>query len=197
MTWFNNGKECVPYYTWMTEVRDKPIYLQKPDPNIPCSIPFPLADVLRQFGTPSPYFTNTVSWMIAYAISLKPTDIGVFGVDMAQTVEYRAQRPSCEYLLGWARGLGINVHIPGTSDLLKLRMLYGFQHDNGVLHEKWTARAAELDQRIVNQKKKRDDAAAMVFTLQGARESHEYIDQYLGEQWTLDSLLEPRARPST
>lgn len=41
--------------------------------------------------------------------------------------EYEAQRPSCEFWLGVAQGLGIHVHIPPAADLLKTRFLYGFE----------------------------------------------------------------------
>jgi hypothetical protein len=41
--------------------------------------------------------------------------------------EYGPQRPSCEFFLGIAAGLGIRITIPPEADLLKTRFLYGFQ----------------------------------------------------------------------
>ena len=41
--------------------------------------------------------------------------------------EYGPQRPSCEYFLGIAVGLGIKIVIPKQMDLLKTKFLYGFQ----------------------------------------------------------------------
>lgn len=89
---------------------------------IPTAVPYPKERVLSHFDR---YFTNTVSWMIALGIMMEFQDIGVYGIDMAQDSEYAHQRPSCEFFLGWARGKGINLHIPATSDLLKTAFLYG------------------------------------------------------------------------
>ena len=48
------------------------------------------------------------------------------GVDMAMETEYQHQRPCCEYLIGLARGTGIQVDVPETSSLLKSPWLYGY-----------------------------------------------------------------------
>ena len=54
-------------------------------------------------------------------------EIEVWGVDMAVGSEYQNQRPSCEFWLGVAAGMGIKIHIPAEADLLKSRFLYGFE----------------------------------------------------------------------
>jgi hypothetical protein len=54
-------------------------------------------------------------------------ELGLYGVDMATGSEYGPQRPSCEWMLGIAAGLGIKITIPPEADLLKSRFLYGFQ----------------------------------------------------------------------
>lgn len=51
--------------------------------------------------------------------------IGVYGVDMAVQTEYGAQRPSCEYFIGVAEGLGFKVQMPTQTDLLAASHLYG------------------------------------------------------------------------
>ncbi len=43
--------------------------------------------------------------------------------------EYAQQRPSCEYFVGFARGLGVTVHIPPQSDLLMAPYRYGYDDD--------------------------------------------------------------------
>lgn len=61
-----------------------PVYLRPQDVgkfDIPNAVPFPAEDLVQRFGG---YFNNTISWLIAYAITLEPKRLGVFGVDMAQ-----------------------------------------------------------------------------------------------------------------
>jgi hypothetical protein len=102
---------------------------------------------VRRFGG---YFNNTVSWLIAYAISKQPQVLGVYGVDMAQdaimNAEYSMQRPSCEYFLGLAAGMGITLHLPVGSDLLKATHLYGFE-DAAPFVNKLLSRLQEVGQR--------------------------------------------------
>jgi hypothetical protein len=102
---------------------DVPVYMQQHWDAIPKSVPYPLQDILSRFGN---YFTNSVSYMIALAIMQGATEIGCYGVDMATGSEYGPQRPSCEYFLGIAVGLGIKITIPKQMDLLKTKFLYGF-----------------------------------------------------------------------
>ena len=127
-------------------------------------------DMMTVFG---PYFTNTVSWMTAIAIALGYKEIHIYGVDMAQNTEYGQQRPSCEYFIGWARGMGVNVVIPDTSDLLKSPFLYGYD-DPSVMRKKLEGRLKELKERMGNVQQQRDQAQAGFFQLQGAIEDVQY-----------------------
>lgn len=110
------------------------VYMQKHWPNlVPLSIPYPLDDIIKFFtgkGFPLDicrYQTNTITYEIVLAIFLGFKDIQVWGVDMAVGSEWSDQRPSCEFWLGVAAGLGITLHIPPAADLLKTRFLYGFE----------------------------------------------------------------------
>lgn len=116
--------------------------------------PFPHELILERFW---PYFNNTVSWLVALAILMTQNDrqldrpgfewMGFFGVDMAQDhllqAEYSQQRPSCEYYIGMATAIGIEIHIPHGSDLLKTSHLYGYE-DSGPFMEKLGSRFTEL-----------------------------------------------------
>ena len=46
---------------------------------------------------------------------------------MAWNEEYSEQRPSCEYMLGYAMGRGVKVRISDISDLLQCGHLYAFE----------------------------------------------------------------------
>ena len=107
--------------------------------------PFPHRVILDNFR---PYFTNTISWLLALAIMMRPEWLGIYGVDMAQdnvlVAEYSEQRPSCEYFLGIAEGTGIELDIPNGCDLLGGTHLYGYE-DSGRVLEKMGSRFVELD----------------------------------------------------
>lgn len=134
------------YTEWLSRDHGKPIYVQ---PGIegagPSLKPYPIQEIVTAFR---PYFTNQVSYMIAHAITeLQPGDVlGVWGVDMAMTEEFREQRPSCEYFLGIAEGKGIEVVIPDQSNLLKAKALYGFAPVNPIV-ETLKAKKNELTGR--------------------------------------------------
>lgn len=168
------------YWKWLCSVspeEGKPIYLIEPAAEIPAGVLFPFEELQAAFPF-GQYMTNTVSWLIAYAIYCGASEIGVYGVDMAQNDEYRAQRPSCEYWLGLAAGRGITVKIPPQSDLLKCRALYGITPD-GDFKNKWKARTAELKGRVEQMERQRDDAALQAAYLSGALESQQYYAQWL------------------
>jgi hypothetical protein len=81
------------------------------------------------------YFTNSISWFIALAITEGFEEIHVYGVDMAVDVdkngngEYGYQKPSCEYFLGVAEKYA-KVFIPESSDLLMCAQRYAVDMDN-------------------------------------------------------------------
>lgn len=134
--------------------------------------PYPKAEVLARFGR---YFTNSVSWMIAHAILEDRIKVGVYGVDMAQDSEYAHQRPSCEWMIGVAQGLGVLVDIPGSSDLLKTPFLYGAE-DHNPLRVKMEARFKELSERRQNLEQQLSQARGQVGQLESV------LNQILGAQ---------------
>ena len=117
------------HHEWL-KAQTKPIYMKEHYPGIPASVAYPIKQVLDRFGT---YFNNSVSWLIALAILEGATEIALYGVDMALGTEYSDQRPSCEYMIGFARGMGIPVYVPTECDLLKSAWLYGFEDEPKVM----------------------------------------------------------------
>lgn len=119
------------YFDFLKGAGDK-VMMAHPSPELPDAKSFPYNDLVNKFGR---YFTNTVAWLIAYAIDelmkqepsdQKPT-IGLWGINMAMDTEYSIQRPSCEYFLGVAEGKGIDIIIPESSELMKCSFLYGIE----------------------------------------------------------------------
>ena len=96
---------------------------------IPLSEAFPLKECVEKFGIP--YFSNTIAYMIAYALLKGAKEIETYGVNQAGSHEYTEERPSVEYWLGIAVGMGVKVTINGKdSQLLKYKGRYG----NGILY---------------------------------------------------------------
>ena len=173
------------YFAWLQGIADAPVYVRSEieAQQLAAGVVLPADALTAKYGR---YFTNTVSWMIAAAIAAGAKEIGVWGVDMAQEPEYKAQRPSCEYFLGWARGAGIEVTIPAASDLLKAARLYGIDTDGGEMREKWKARTAELKRRIANHDQQFEDHKMQSAFLQGALDAQSYYRQWMTQPWNSD-----------
>lgn len=61
------------------------VFMQQRHDDIPGSKAFPTFGLIERFG---PYFfTCQVAWMLAWAITMRPAEIGLWGVEMAMTAE--------------------------------------------------------------------------------------------------------------
>ena len=121
--WIEEGKRNKDHLVQLRKM-EIPIWMQQHFDDIPNSLPFPRQQMHEKFGH---YFTNTISWEIALAIHIGVKELGIYGVNMATDLEYRSQRPSVEWMIGWVQGAGIKVTIPSESDLLKTAFQYGFE----------------------------------------------------------------------
>jgi len=190
--WFNlhpraDSEKDQVHTEWAKEYCKVPYYTFDEWQGYPTNVRFPASDLTVKYGTK--YFTNTVSWMVAFAMAtlesalvewkegrgkadadgaveewderMRPT-IGIWGVDMAATSEYAAQRPSCEYFIGIAKGLGYEVVIADGSELLKSASMYGMSDDSD-MREKMKFRMDEHQNRINEMTNKKN---AMVAELQ-------------------------------
>lgn len=100
------------------------------------SFPVRMAEKMRQGRW---YLQGTASYMMAYAIMQDPDEIGIWGIDLVDDVEYPMQRPCLESWIGFAEGLGIKVTIPEQSALMSVPYRYG--------QEKPVPFAASIDKR--------------------------------------------------
>ncbi len=128
-----------------------PVYLQESRPDVPMSVTYPIREMASEFGVDgraNPYFTNTISYMLALAIAEGFEEIQVFGVDMSHSTEYGSQRPSCEFFLGIAKGRGIRLVMHPDSELLQTPFLYGYEDGKrNATVERLKSRHAVLAQR--------------------------------------------------
>ena len=188
-----------------------PVLMWRKHPYIPNSIMYPLLDVLKYFDIfgegmaldhpdlrQRSYFTNSISWMIGLAIMMGYKEIHIFGVNMAQDQEFSHQRPSCEFLMGWARGMGIKIYKPPVSDLLLSPILYGYD-DASPFMQKLEARRGELADRIEGSRRQRmqmqeqvNQAIQTEQSLLGAMHDCEYIMRIGNPNPTLDVYSLPK-----
>lgn len=90
---------------------------------------YPLKEIIAKYK--SRFFTNSISYMIAYAIYSGFEKIFMYGVDMDIDGEYTFERPSVTYWIGFARGCGVEVNI--ASDIDNPLFLYGFENPTALL----------------------------------------------------------------
>jgi len=84
---------------------------------------YPLQDIVNSFN--SVYFTNTISYMIAYALFKGVDILELYGIDMNGTREYISERGSVMYWIGRAESLGVQVKL--ASEIDKPCFLYGYE----------------------------------------------------------------------
>jgi hypothetical protein len=90
--------------------------------------------------------------------------------------EYASQRPSCEFFLGVAVGRGIQIYLPKTSDLLKVRWMYGYEDE---IQSSWDARVNEIYAGIQARRKSAEQQQA---------QAREACLQYLGAEDAIRTL---------
>lgn len=99
-----------------------PVYMQEPDPEFPTSVRYPLELVAATFGgdlrAMRGPFGSSFSYMQALALLEGFTRIEMYGCDLASAEEYRKQRESTAYFIGWARGAGVQFVLPDGTPLL-------------------------------------------------------------------------------
>lgn len=138
-------KENAPYINVIAN--HARVYITQPHPHFPNAILFPFDRMLEKYG---PYFfKSSLSWMMAFAIEMKPEKIGLWGVDMAAHEEYADQRPGCHFFIMKALEAGIDVYAPPESDILEAGPLYGIKE---FTRDFWKdrAREQELQARLEN-----------------------------------------------
>lgn len=103
---------------------DRPLIAPFKYAEIPLSEAFPLEKCKERFG--APYFTNTIAYMVAYALLEGAKEIDMYGVNQASSGEYFYEKCGVEFWLGIAIGMGVKVTIHGDkSELLTTKSRFG------------------------------------------------------------------------
>lgn len=115
---------------WLKTVTT-PIVTCKHYPEFPSSIEYPKREVIE--AVKDDYFTNTVSYMIGYAILIQAQDLYLYGCDFHYPGS-SAKEPGEEcvaYLMGIANRSGVRCKIPQESPLLDANLAQVKKDDNG------------------------------------------------------------------
>jgi hypothetical protein len=97
------------------------LYMQ--EKYLPNATAYPIEDVAKTCGA---YWESSIAYLMALAVHEGAEEIGLWGVDMKGDGEYGYQKPNMEYLIGLARGKGIEVRIHESSSLLKPSGEFGY-----------------------------------------------------------------------
>lgn len=172
------------YWPTMVEHQDK-LVIQGVHADLPRAMTYPVHEVLARFGS---YMTNSVSWMLGLALLEGVSEVGLWGVDMAcsdpargSNGEYEHQRPSCEFMLGVAHGMGVHLVVPEQSDLLRCGRLYAFESHKGSNWLKHRARCQELSERMQAAQNLAEQKKMEVAAIGGALENMKYFQRDLGD----------------
>lgn len=123
------GDAAEAHWRWLAGMT-VPVYMLQKEHDIPESVEYPMdriADMMGRTCHGTAYLESSISYMMALAIiEMRPDGkqafngdcIGVWGCDLSTGGEYAYQRPNMEYLIGYARALGIKVYVPAQNALL-------------------------------------------------------------------------------
>jgi hypothetical protein len=102
-----------------------PTYLPELPADVPNAVLYPLDEVLGLVGR---YLESSIAYMLALAIYQKRPAVYLYGVTGAD--EYASQRPNLEYLIGFAKAVGVRVYPQGGSAVMRSNWadgLYGLE----------------------------------------------------------------------
>lgn len=122
--WFElHDKGNFPRYD--TEVHGYTSYLESTE-SVQLQEGFPARELIERFG---PYFFSEgqSAWLMAYAITKNPAEIGLWGIECLDP--YGPQRWCLQHFAQVAHDLGIVVTVPEGCTLLTPRKLYAFPPD--------------------------------------------------------------------
>ena len=168
--WPETQEWAGPYIAWLNRTTFE-LYCQD-RAIVPRAKVFPKDELIAKYGPF--FFTSTFSWMIALALEQGATEIGVWGVDMATDQEYRSQRQGFHHFLHIAMERGVKIVAPDESDILQPAPLYGYAEATA-FGRKLAVRRKELERKIDEMRRQRDELNHHITHLSGALDDIDYI----------------------
>ena len=100
---------------WLKKKHTFPIFMQEKHKDVPSSEALPIKEITKEFGY---YWSSTLAYAVGFAYVAGYKRIELYGFEMASDSEYWGQRANAAYIIGKARGKGMDVYVPPTSRLL-------------------------------------------------------------------------------
>lgn len=180
---FETGKEitcpeCKLGIYYPPEDRLKyPVYLQKDDPDVPGSFAYPLGDIMKDLFpfTDKPYFTSSPAFILAMGIWMGFRRIELYGLEMGTDTEYHYQRANFEYLIGLARGRGVEVVLINSQ--ICSGQLYGYDNMKIGFRQDLEIRSEFLEIRIKETEKQRYIASGRAALAREIKEKGNWTDE--------------------
>lgn len=159
--WEEENVEGTDHRGWIRE-SGIPVYMMEAHDDLPTSVRFPIERIMEDIGID--YFTSSVAFEVALAMSEGFKEIALFGVDLIVGGEYSEQKANLEFMLGLAHGRGINVRLPKECALLKHSHRYGYERE-----PEWgPCKLSEVSSRIEYLSTERNKRVALINALDGA-----------------------------
>ena len=166
---------------------DKMVIVQEPFAELPLARAYPLDEITPYFfpwavhvskwNWIDSYWTSSTEMMIALAIYEEYNEIGIYGIDMSDTPEYRDQRKGCEYMLGVAHGRGIAIKKSSTTPVLRTKYIYGYQDkEMNAFKNNIEVQKNFLRQQIAELNGKGTEAAFKKAHLEGALHAYDNLE---------------------
>lgn len=124
------------------------VWTLRPMPEWPANKVLPRQQLLEVFQRKI-WFSSSISYCLAHAILERPSDIGLWGIDLESGEEYISQFVGCAHFLDLAQHLGINVHLPLGCGLLRDPAPYPDRYETNLaltLERKFNFLNAQLQQ---------------------------------------------------
>ena len=163
---------------------DTPIFMQKQWEDIPNSVPYPLQEATEIFELGRPYFTSSLSMMLALAFLMGYKRVELYGFEMGTMTEYHYQKANGEFVMGFLKAKGMDIWLPPESSILQGE-LYGFKNMKTGFRQNLEMRSVILERQDGQASAKSNQLAGQVALLEEMRNSKE-ID--------LDKLFEAKAK---
>lgn len=151
------------YRAWLESIQI-PVFTSEPVGSLKSNVVLPVDELVMKYG---PYwFNSTISWMMAMAIEQNPSQIALYGIDMAANEEYFSQKMGCIRMAEIAFSQGIQVTAPYESDLFTPPPLYGVcEHNHSFIKTK--VRMQEIQGRINDAEQRHKVAEQEIHFLRG------------------------------
>lgn len=139
------------HYAWLQSQTEVPnIYMQDEYEEVPNSVRYPLAEILRMVHDRKDHFlTSSVPQAMALAAYLKQWKrVEIYGVAMETQTEWQFQREGVAYWRGYLEGQGVDVYF---ADPTFEAPLYGYEGEVSIKYERFQERIEQLAPEIQKQ----------------------------------------------